>query len=339
MNVKLSKTITHVNTLMTLFIVAMHTTWPEETRLRPLLVLTNMAVPTFFFLSAFLYFKDWTPTWQCYKNKLCSRFYSLLIPYISYNVIFYLYYCVKIYLLHKTTAKVMPTDPVGAIICILSGIPDGVLWYVQDLMVFVVIAPLLGILIRHSKIWLIPILLGSVICPSLSYFNLFYWTPWLAVGAYCALYVQDVGKFVEPVRKRLSGNNLIGVVLLMSLVAVCMLVSMQEDNAVLDYLCRIVLTVLLALFCCVWQKILPSWFVVRVSPLCFFIYCSHPAFTDVAKAVIQPLMSEIPYQITYSVMLMSVLISVIISGMLLQRIPWLWSLLSGFRSKKTSIVR
>ena len=85
---ELSDKLRSVNVLMTLFIVMLHCTWGEPA-LSPIQTITDMAVPTFFTMSSFLYFKDFDFTWHSYQKKLHSRFFSLLIPFVAFNVVYY----------------------------------------------------------------------------------------------------------------------------------------------------------------------------------------------------------------------------------------------------------
>ena len=171
MSPTLSRGITHANVLMTLLIVCMHAIWIDETRLLPLFVLTNAAVPTFFVISSLLYFQHWQPTWACYRQKLLSRVRSLLVPYLLYNVLFYGYYVVKIHVLHMSTTKVIPTDLGGVLLCILQSVPDGVLWYVRDLFLFALIAPLIGLVLRKSRILSAVLTAASLGCFLLPFFG------------------------------------------------------------------------------------------------------------------------------------------------------------------------
>ena len=51
-------------------------------------VLTHIAVPTFFFISGFLFFVNFMEwSWDGYKKKMKSRVKTLLIPYMLWNAI------------------------------------------------------------------------------------------------------------------------------------------------------------------------------------------------------------------------------------------------------------
>jgi len=53
------------------------------------MTLAHIAVPTFFVISGFLFFKGlerWN--WDIYKGKMRKRIYTLLIPYLIWNTIF-----------------------------------------------------------------------------------------------------------------------------------------------------------------------------------------------------------------------------------------------------------
>ncbi|MBQ2878868.1 MAG: acyltransferase [Bacteroidaceae bacterium] len=51
-------------------------------------VLTHIAVPVFFLISGFLFFYNFKNfSWNGYKSKLKSRFYTLFIPYLLWNIL------------------------------------------------------------------------------------------------------------------------------------------------------------------------------------------------------------------------------------------------------------
>lgn len=338
-NHRLSIDLAHANVLMTILIVAMHTSWDGEPRLNTLNVLTNIAVPTFFCISSFLYFYNWQPTWQCYVAKIRSRVYSLLIPYLAYNILFYIYYLVKIHLLHLTTTKHIPTDLLGAIGCILSGEPDGVMWYVRDLMVFVVvIAPLLGLLLRHSGWWILPLLATGAVCCLLPYYNILFWIPCLSLGAWTALYLPSIAERTSTLRRQLDGNRWAGTVVLLVLVCVTMYLADVSRRSEVFYAFRMVAPLFIVLLCLTFDRHMPVACTQRLAPLCFFVYCTHTAFVDIAKARLLPLLQGISldYRLTYAVMLVAVLCSVMLAALFVRRcLPPIWTILSGHRKERT----
>lgn len=51
--------------------------------------LSECAVPTFFFLSAYLFYRSFDGTWMQYVQKMKRRFWSLVVPYVIFCTIGY----------------------------------------------------------------------------------------------------------------------------------------------------------------------------------------------------------------------------------------------------------
>ena len=141
-------------------------------------VLFSLAVPAFFMISGYLFFRnleDWKyPVW---KDKLKKRVYSLLIPYLLWNIIALLGFIIT----RKAGQIINGNDPVdlisllnergwirilwdrclyGAVhpattnlfgIAVGSGTPmNEPTWFIRDLMVVILFTPLIHFLIRKT---------------------------------------------------------------------------------------------------------------------------------------------------------------------------------------------
>lgn len=112
--------------------------------------LCKWAVPFFFAASGYLFFHGFTmdkllPKWK-------RRIKSLLVPYLIWNALYYLYYAV--FLRIPFVQRVLMTEPVElSFSAALSGVflhsCLGVMWYVELLMVFVLLAPVFYTLLRQ----------------------------------------------------------------------------------------------------------------------------------------------------------------------------------------------
>lgn len=338
----LSRGITHANVLMTLLIVCMHAIWTGEQRLRPFFMLTNMAVPTFFVISALLYYRRWEPTWACYAGKLKSRVRSLLVPYVLYNTLFYGYYIIKIHVLHRPTEKVIPTEPLEALWCIVRGVPDGVLWYVRDLFLFALVAPLIGIAIQRSGRWAPVLILASLGCWSLPYESLFFWTPCLAAGCYAALHLNEVtAPFRRLYHAARTTRIVAGIILTAAVVTLCLTLARTTTDSMEFYLYRMVSPLLVALAFCLIGALAPARIVTLVAPLTFVIYCTHTAFVDVAKAVFPAPPADAGLAVVtlrYALVVLTALVPAVTAALAVRRwLPWLWRPLTGFRTEHPNI--
>ena len=148
----LSNKIKNANVLMTLLIVMMHCTWTDK-RFGALSTITDLAVPTFFWISSFLYFRDYDGSKEQYLRKLKSRIFSLMVPFFVYNLILYVYYLITTNYLHLWPSKIIPTSPVGVVSYIICSKADPPLWYLLTLFEFVLVAPIIGRMVsKHPRL-------------------------------------------------------------------------------------------------------------------------------------------------------------------------------------------
>ncbi|MDO5759743.1 MAG: acyltransferase [Bacteroidota bacterium] len=148
-------------------------------------IISRIAVPSFFVISGYYFFFDVRKqekfTKQDYKNKLLKRFFSLLIPYLIWN----LFYClVKCFFLHQNFLSLLPH---------IFDYPMPVafqFWYIRDLMIMCLISPLLYKVIKKLGlifiiflflIWLLNF--NIVLDSSLLFFSL---------GAYFSIKQKDI---------------------------------------------------------------------------------------------------------------------------------------------------
>ena len=122
----------------------------------------EMAVPTFFLISGFLFYSGYTPTIQCYKYKLKKRFYSLLLPYLFWNIfLISIYYAVECIpsirhlfndshqLVHNFTFP----DYLKALWAMDNGYPMLTqLWFVRNLIILALGAPVIYLIVRYTRL-------------------------------------------------------------------------------------------------------------------------------------------------------------------------------------------
>lgn len=138
-------------------------------------VLARIAVPTFFIISGFLFFrniKNWNKT--IYINKIKSRFRSLFIPYIIWNTIPFIYLIIKYLITGHTLYRIIdffrlkgflsiywnyrepcfdiPLNYFGTLISKWYVPLNGPLWFVKDLMICIILTPLIYCIIKKMKV-------------------------------------------------------------------------------------------------------------------------------------------------------------------------------------------
>lgn len=139
-------------------------------------VIPCIAVPIFFIVSGYLFFKEGTFNEKLYLTKIKKRFWSLLIPYVLWNTLCLLIFIfVRIPALHGLFPNVsleevtLPKVLSGYWACEGNGFPfDFPLWYVRELILMVIISPLLYVVVKKMKVcFFIPIVICMFfsLCP------------------------------------------------------------------------------------------------------------------------------------------------------------------------------
>jgi len=209
-------------------------------------IMGSISVPLFFVISGYLFFYKTDFDGQVYKKKLKSRFKSLMIPYLLWNLIILLAMGMKLLPIFSfifdnssnvefrfSLARLFNTffyydGTNGLLVYPDLGIPretpipiNGPLWYVRDLMMMVLLSPIIYWLIKKTKFWLI-ITIGVVLyifgrdfLPNFKYVSLIlgymFFFSW---GAYYSINKQDLitqfrkFKYVAPLFIPLTLINL-----------------------------------------------------------------------------------------------------------------------------------
>ena len=129
--------------------------------------LVCIAVPLFFFISGLLFFKEGLFDWTLYKKKLNSRVHTVLIPYLLWNIIYFVILgtmqVIKpdtLVILHKHIADFRWQDFLWIFwdISQITGLADdqraclvGAFWFLQCLFVLFLLSPVIYYLIKYIR--------------------------------------------------------------------------------------------------------------------------------------------------------------------------------------------
>jgi len=129
--------------------------------------LVCIAVPLFFFISGFLFFKEGYLDLNLYKKKLKTRIYTVLIPYLLWNIIYFVIIGViqlikpdTLVILHKHIADFRWQDFLWIFwdISQITGLADdqraclvGAFWFLQCLLVLFLLSPIIYYLIKYIR--------------------------------------------------------------------------------------------------------------------------------------------------------------------------------------------
>ena len=196
-------------------------------------VLSHIAVPLFFFISGLLFFinfREWS--WLRYRKKIKSRIYTLIIPYILWNLIPFLLfllgymvigvknhsleeiknflYSTNINLFYDYHSWETVTNWFGKKV-VMSGPFNFPLWFLRDLIFVSVLTPLIYYLINKLKVIFIILLLFAYLSnvwisiPGLSVLACFFYS----LGAYISINLINVFAILKKYRKIVLTTSLI----------------------------------------------------------------------------------------------------------------------------------
>ena len=140
--------------------------------------LSECAVPVFFFLSAYLFYRTYDGSWGHYMYKMKRRFWSLLVPYIIFSTMGYL----KVLVINSSKIN----GGVGGWLESLWLSNTMPLWFIRELIVMSLLAPIIYRVKKNSfaAILLSLILIVLSIMNFISYRSFLYWLPLYLMGAF-----------------------------------------------------------------------------------------------------------------------------------------------------------
>ncbi|MCI1683077.1 MAG: acyltransferase [Bacteroides sp.] len=133
-------------------------------------VLVFVAVPLFFFISAYLFFYHTSFSFESYKKKLKKRAHTLLIPYLFWNLVIIVGHWMVTLLspvqltsgAYKLIEDYTWWDYLRSFWAVNGSMPiNGVLWFIRDLMIMMVLSPVVYFMIRYLR-WIAVLLIGGI---------------------------------------------------------------------------------------------------------------------------------------------------------------------------------
>ena len=165
--------------------------------------LGQMAVPGFFLVSAYLFYRRFD--WSALGRKWKSRIHSVLIPYFLWNFLYYMAYVAATRL--PAIARLLGKDPVPAgveqlVRAVLFYGYNPVFWYLYQLILLIALAPAVYLLMRKNVTAALTmgglafVIYKGWAFPQLNADALFYYS----AGAFAALHREREGRFAESGR-------------------------------------------------------------------------------------------------------------------------------------------
>lgn len=191
--------------MLTFLIVVMHSETPERFGqelswesypfIWSIFRLTKIAVPTFFFISALLFYRNCE--WKDIPIKLQRRIFSLIIPFLIWNIFFTGFYVVLDFipaLANKMNGGSGIHDIRGFIYAVIET-RFTPLWFVKYLIIYSILSPVILLVIKNQWIGIVStlVIFGGCIYYDWGYFSLQHWMPVYLAGALIGRYLYAPG--------------------------------------------------------------------------------------------------------------------------------------------------
>ena len=290
--------------------------------------LSECAVPVFFFISAYLFYRTFDGTWINYKEKMKRRFRSLLVPYLIFCTLGYVKSLVfngglgggnlADFLLSLWECNTMP------------------LWFIRELMALSLLAPIIWKLLR-IPIWAVIICAIIIVLTCLGlvpYRSFMYWIPVYMMGAALNSKIAN-----EVLNLRQVSRNYIGIIAVSCYFVVAwflpngiarqeMTIGQNSAFAFFRLISPIIWMVIIGWLSMVTVK---EYRFMRYS---FFVYCMHaPIITLLTLIYTKTMTRLIDIEIVqyFAVIVGTYSFCVLLAVVLQRYTPWLWSILNGKR--------
>lgn len=286
-------------------------------------VLWKAAVPFFFMMSGFLFFRNFT--WDKLKSKYRSRFISVGIPYLLWCSIYYLYYVVLTripFVVRLMNGNSVTPFNLSTWLSKLWVDEYFVFWFLKDLIVLIILTPVIYFFLQNR--WKLPTGLAVLILSALigRYvsdwpFNLYY-----LVGAYIGINHKQV-PLMRNRRLTFIGGSGIILWILTATLQTCDVIAWQLPTTLV--------------LVCLWYagdvftfESRPKWWM----GISFFIYCMHDMILEVYEKIFLKLFGVSPVYalLDYILMpLLTILTLVGIAAVMRKYLPKCWNVLTGGR--------
>lgn len=200
MNERTSRKLTWLQLLCSVMIIGLHTAFPAYFGVTdPALLRVNefardlydAAISAFFFLSAYLLFRN--ADQRRYREVLKRRFRSLAVPYVLWNAVFYAHALLREYLTMGTLMD--PPDALTVLQKLTIRPANSIFWFILTLMGLIVLFPVIRWAVRLQWPALIAAILAAVCAfipqTGAAYETMVYWLPVYLAGAYMGFRHRD----------------------------------------------------------------------------------------------------------------------------------------------------
>lgn len=333
-----SKKITVLSFFLSVMIVYIHSLWKVSNQTLVFIHtyffnLQNVCVPMFFFISGYLFFRNFSMEKLYYKYKKRAK--TLLIPYLIWNVIsfFYSYIIMKFF-----GANVeIPSAPLSVLFSILNA-EYSVLWFVKHLMIYTIIAPIIYFVLKNKKIGAISlvfllILLWYTIKTQLLILPINLTSNCIWIYLYEGIYYLLGSYFALNWKKEFESMNLKRAKISAIFILVLLILNLFTQLCDVPV---IILVIYRLLFCCLLfftLDLLPDIDVKWWMKISFFIYCAHMYPLQLCQQLIIKINSQdIVALLNYIIVpIFTIILCLIVAKKLINKYVRIWNIITGER--------
>lgn len=299
-----SKKIVLLNVVATILIVILHAEtpirWGRELNMEQfpfiwsVFIVTQVAVPLFFFLSGLLFYKDCE--WRDLPRKLYKRIFSLVVPFLIWNLFFVtVFWAISKFpiIADKMNAPAELHTAKDWILAIWHT-KYTPLWFIKYLIIFNLMSPVILLVIKNKHIGVI-IVLGLLAASTIlnwdSYCNILYWMPVYLSGALLGRHIYSRGSHQESslFTECCSRSKIVMTICLAAILIVAYFVTLFNESFIRYY--RFIAPIVIWLLTdCILRRDFKDTFVVRDwMRYSFFIYATHHFLLNAEQALIRAL--------------------------------------------------
>lgn len=300
--------------------------------------LGNLAVPGFFLLSGYLFYRNYSMENAVSKYK--SRIKSIVVPYLLWNLAYYVVFLILTSLpfcRYFMDTKRIPFTFAEIIQSVLLYKYNNVYWFMYQMILYIAVSPVIYLLVKKCGVWVavIPYVLScwQIFLPDCAYGirldMLGYW----CLGCFLAVYGSEVFEA--------QGKRKTAVLSMICFIAVAIMryyiVYVAHDNEWSHYVLYVLMPV----------GVLSLWFGLNVfsfrktywwMQITFFIYSLHLLLVDTIRkawAKLLPLMPVLGLANYFLAVAVSLLMIICIACILMKHLPRLWSVFNGGRKSSS----
>lgn len=340
MDKNVSKKITHINFILVLLIVILHSNCLRFisdnnfiiTKMYKIIsVMCDASVPAFFILSAYLFYRNFD--FSKIREKYKSRFFSLVIPYFFWSIFFLIYYeliCLipKINVLFNNTFELGKSHIFQNIL--MANCAEG-MWFVRDLIIYSFSAPMIYFIMRKSKKFNYIIIFICIIVNLVfrfEYSHPIFWLPIYLFGANMGIHNKEYD-IRENIIKHKKSELPIFIILYILL---AIIISTFGETSKMYYMYRMLSPIILLAILDSFS--LYNYRICNIEKISFFIYCIHLPVIKVVRKVLFIILGYNSY-VSIIVYILTIILSLmliqLISKIINKMFPKLYKVITGSR--------